>query len=254
MGLVDFDEPMLSLRNQGIILGEDSEKMSKSRGNVIAPDDLVREYGADAVRAYLMFGWRWELGGPWNSRGIEGVYRFLHRVWELLLSPVEQSLSQAQNGEEVDALRRKLHQTILDNFSFNTYLAALMELSNLMGKVKEKLWSSEVWQEATRTFCLLLAPACPHLAEELWSRLGYEFSVHNQAWPVFDERLVVEETVEIVVQINGKIRDRLVIPADADEAFVKEKALSSQTIQNGLQGETPRKVIYVPGRLVNIVK
>ncbi|HEY8345628.1 MAG TPA: leucine--tRNA ligase [Bacillota bacterium] len=260
MGLVDFDEPMLSLRNQGIILGEDSEKMSKSRGNVIAPDDLVREYGADTVRAYLMFGWRWDLGGPWNSRGIEGVYRFLHRVWELLLSPVQQSPTQGQNGEEADALRRKLHQTIkkatddLESFSFNTYLAALMELSNLMGKVKEKLWSTEVWQEAASTFCLLLAPACPHLAEELWSRLGYEFSVHNQSWPVYDERLVVEETVEIVVQINGKIRDRLVIPVDADEAYVKEKALSSQAIQNGLRGETPRKVIYVPGRLVNIVK
>ena len=260
LGLVDFDEPMLSLRNQGIILGEDSEKMSKSRGNVIAPDDLVREYGTDAIRAYLMFGWRWDLGGPWNSRGIEGVYRFLHRVWELFLTPVEQAPTQAQIEEEVKTLQRKLHQTIkkatldLEDFSFNTYLAALMELSNLMSKVKEKLWSTEIWQEAVRVFCLLLAPSCPHLAEELWSRLGYEFSVHNQAWPVWDEELVVEETVEIVIQINGKIRERLVIPVDAEEAFVKDKALSCNTVKTALNGDAPRKVIYVPGRLVNIVK
>jgi len=260
LGLVNFDEPMTSLRNQGIILGEDSEKMSKSRGNVIAPDDLVNEYGADAVRSYLMFGWRWDLGGPWNSRGIEGVYRFLHRVCELLLTPVEVNKTSLGESEQATALQRKLHQTIkkstsdLESFSFNTYLAALMELSNVMSKVKEELWASEMWQEAAKTFCLLLAPACPYLGEELWSLLGYEYSIHNQAWPVWDESLVVEDTVEIVVQINGKIKERLVISVDAPEEEVKKTALSSKTIKAALGGASPRKVIYVPGRLVNIVK
>ena len=260
LGLVDFDEPMLSLRNQGIILGEDSEKMSKSRGNVIAPDELVERYGADTVRAYLMFGWRWELGGPWDSKGIEGVYRFLHRVWDLILAPVSGGgEAKEPAAETIKALRRKVHQTIkiatedLTDFSFNTYIAALMELSNLMGKVKKDLYATPAWAEAAETFVLLLAPACPHLAEELWARLGREYSVHNQAWPVWDEELAAEETVEIVIQVNGKIKDRVMIPADADEDEVKEIALEREVIKGLLGGQPPRKVIYVKGRLMNIL-
>jgi leucyl-tRNA synthetase len=260
LGLVSFDEPMLSLRNQGIILGEDSEKMSKSRGNVIAPDELVERYGADTVRAYLMFGWRWELGGPWDSKGIEGVYRFLHRVWELILAPVPGAgATKEPPAETVKALRRKVHQTIkkatadLANFSFNTYIAALMELSNLMAKVKQDLYQTPAWREAAETFTLLLAPACPHLAEELWARLGRGYSVHNQAWPVWDEELAAEETVEIVIQVNGKIKDRVMIPADAEEDEVREIALGREVIQSLLGGQPPRKVIYVKRRLMNIL-
>ncbi len=257
LGLVNFDEPMTSLRNQGIILGEDSEKMSKSRGNVISPDDLVATYGADTVRMYLMFGWRWELGGPWDSRGIEGSYRFLNRVWELLLFPIEAPLNASE--EKSQTLLRKVHQTIkkastdLQDFSFNTYIASLMELSNLLSKLKQDLWGTEVWIESSKIFTLLLAPACPHLAEELWSRLGQKYSVHNQPWPQWDEELVIEDTIEIVVQINGKIKERLVIPSDASEDFVKETALSLESIQAVLDGKVPRKTIYVPGRLLNIV-
>ena len=171
LGLVNFDEPMLTLRNQGIILGEDSEKMSKSRGNVVAPDDLVNAYGSDTVRVYLMFGWRWEMGGPWDSRGIEGSYRFLNRVWELLLFPVEGEVK--PTAEKTETLQRKLHQTIkratldLKEFAFNTYIAALMEFSNLLSKVKPALWGTESWQEAAKTFTLLLAPAAPIWVEEL---------------------------------------------------------------------------------------
>ena len=258
LGLVNFDEPMLSLRNQGIILGEDSEKMSKSRGNVIAPDELVEKYGADTVRAYLMFGWRWELGGAWDSKGIEGCHRFLHRVWELLLAPVSEPGGEIPE-EQVKNLRRKVHQTIrkathdLENFSFNTYIASLMELSNLMTKVKKELYATEAWQEAVETFVLLLAPACPHLAEEIWARLGREYSVHEQSWPVWDEKLAAEETVEIVIQVNGKIKDRMVIPVGAEEGWVKETALARTAVAEFLNGRPVRKVIYVPGRLVNIV-
>ncbi|HHT05907.1 MAG TPA: leucine--tRNA ligase [Hydrogenispora sp.] len=257
LGLVNFDEPMLTLRNQGIILGEDSEKMSKSRGNVVAPDDLVNAYGSDTVRVYLMFGWRWEMGGPWDSRGIEGSYRFLNRVWELLLFPVEGEVK--PTAEKTETLQRKLHQTIkratldLKEFAFNTYIASLMEFSNLLSKVKPVLWGTEAWQEAAKTFTLLLAPAAPHLAEELWSRLGGEDSVHDQPWPQWDEALVVEQQVEIVVQINGKIKERLVIAVNAAEEEVKEQALALAGIQAALEGKTPRKTIYVPGRLFNIV-
>lgn len=257
LGLVNFDEPMLSLRNQGIILGEDSEKMSKSRGNVISPDDLVEAYGADAVRVYLMFGWRWELGGPWDSRGIEGSYRFLNRVWELLLTPVEEETH--PTAEQIQTLERKVHQTIkkattdILDFSFNTYIASLMELSNLLSKLKPDLWGSKEWIETSKILTLLLAPAGPYLAEELWSKLGQEYSVHDQPWPQWDENLVTEDTVEIVVQINGKIKERLVIPVESEEALVKDKALALPAIQEALLGKNPRKIIYVKGRLLNIV-
>ncbi|HEX2954990.1 MAG TPA: leucine--tRNA ligase, partial [Bacillota bacterium] len=206
LGLVDFDEPMVSLRNQGIILGEDSEKMSKSRGNVVAPDGLVNDYGADAVRAYLMFGWRWEQGGPWDTRGVEGIFRFLNRVWELILGEVD--APETVDAELERAVRRKVHQTIrkatndLENFSFNTYIAAMMELSNTMAKAKPSIYGGKAWQEAREAYTLLLAPVCPHITEEIWSRIGGTYSVHNQQWPVFDPELAAEDSVEMVIQIN----------------------------------------------------
>ncbi len=259
LGLVDFDEPMLVLRNQGIILGEDGEKMSKSRGNVIAPDDLVERYGADTVRAYLMFGWRWELGGPWDSQGIEGVARFLERVWNCVLAPGYKGDGQPSE-DEVRALRRKVHQSIrkatedMESFSFNTYIANLMELNNAMLKAKETpLYGSEAWEEAVETLLLLLAPACPHIAEELWTRTGRPYSVHLQAWPVWDPEVAAEEVITLVVQVNGKVRDRLEVPADITEEQAKELAINSGGARRHTAGKTIRQVIYVPGRLVNIV-
>ncbi len=255
LGLVDFGEPMIKLRNQGIILGEDSEKMSKSRGNVVAPDDLVGRYGADAVRAYLMFGWRWEQGGPWDNRGIEGMYRFLNRLWELVLEPVAPN----SNIEAEKTVRRKTHQTIakasreIEIFSFNTYLASLMEFSNVMAKYKADIYNSQAWTEAVKTILLLIAPACPHLAEEVWSILGYGYSIHNQAWPIFDPELAAEENVEIVIQINGKIREKMVVPVGSKEEELKELALNDTGVKNHLAGKAIRKVIVVPDRLVNIV-
>ncbi|NLY74054.1 MAG: leucine--tRNA ligase [Firmicutes bacterium] len=256
LGLVDFGEPMLKLRNQGIILGEDSEKMSKSRGNVVAPDDLVNRYGADAVRAYLMFGWRWEQGGPWDNRGIEGMYRFLNRLWELTLEPVA---SPDLNPEAEKLVRRKTHQTIakaskeIEDFSFNTYLAALMELSNVMAKYKENVYTTEAWEEAVKTILLLIAPACPHFAEELWTALGYGYSIHNQPWPVYDPALAAEESIEIVIQVNGKIRDKAVVPVGSQVKELEELALSTPGVQPYLTGKSVRKVVVVPDRLVNIV-
>ncbi len=255
LGLVDFDEPVVKLRNQGIILGEDSEKMSKSRGNVVAPDDLVRKYGADAVRAYLMFGWRWEQGGPWDGKGVEGIYRFLNRVWDLTLE--EATAGNSPEAEKV--LRRKTHQTIakatkeIENFSFNTYLASLMELSNVMAKYKAEVYETVAWKESVKTLLLLMAPACPHITEEIWARLGLPYSIHNQSWPKFDPELAAEETVEIVLQINGKIREKLVVPIHSSAEELQNLAMQSEGIQKALVGKTVKKVIAVPDRLVNVV-
>ena len=255
LGLVSFNEPMVKLRNQGIILGEDSEKMSKSRGNVVAPDDLVDRYGADAVRVYLMFGWRWEQGGPWDSRGIEGMHRFINRIWELAL----EATTPAESVEIAKEVRRKMHQTIakasheLETFSFNTYLASLMEFSNLMAKYKTDLYASAAWTEALKSLLLMLAPAAPFITEEIWTRLGFEYSIHNQSWPKFDPTLAAEEEVEIVIQINGKIREKMMVPVGISEADLNQLALNQPDIQGALLGKTVKKVIAVPGRLVNIV-
>jgi leucyl-tRNA synthetase len=258
MGVVNFDEPMLRLYNQGIILGEDREKMSKSRGNVIAPDDLVREYGADTVRGYLMFGFRWYQGGPWDSAGILGVQRFLERVWDLVT--VSTHATGTPTEEQLRELRRKQHQTIrrvtqdLDSFAFNTMVAALMEYSNYLGQAKQTpVVAHTAWQEAIRTLVLLMAPGFPHLAEELWEAIGQPYSVHQQDWPNWDEALAAEEMLTIVVQVNGKLRDKFQAPAGISADDAKAQALTCEGARRHMNGKPPTKVIYVPGKLVNIV-
>jgi len=260
IGVVDFDEPVLKLRNQGIILGEDNEKMSKSRGNVIAPDTLVERYGSDAVRAYLMFGWRWSAGGPWDSHGIEGVSRFLERVWHCVLAEPRHESPEEASGDEVAALRRKVHQSIrkatedMESFSFNTYVANAMELNNAMLKAKEtSLYGTAAWIEAVETLLLLLAPACPHIAEELWDRTDRPYSIHTQSWPQWDPELVEEETFTLIVQINGRVRDRIEVPMDIKEQRAKDLALASKGAMRHTEGKEIVKVVYVPGRLVSIV-
>jgi leucyl-tRNA synthetase len=258
MGLVDFDEPMLVLRNQGIILGEDGEKMSKSRGNVVSPDELVAQYGADTVRGYLMFGWRWDQGGPWDPQGIQGVYRWLHRVWTLLLEPG--SAGGNPTEEQTADLQRVTHQTIrsvtddLETFSFNTAIARMMEFTNALQKAKRtSVYGTDVWDEAAETLLLLLAPSCPHIAEELWEWAGHPYSIHERQWPEFDPNLAAEEMITLVVQINGKLRARLEVPADITEEEAKEAALADENIQRHIEGEEMKRLIYVPGRLVNVV-
>ncbi len=260
MGLLDFDEPMTVLRNQGIILAEDGLRMSKSRGNVIAPDNLVERYGADTVRSYLMFGWRWEQGGPWDSQGIQGVYRWLNRIWNLALESPSSPLSVPPTGGEVAELRRWTHKTIkrvtddMEKFTFNTIIAGLMEFSNALQKARETpVYGTEAWEEAIETLLLLLAPCCPHIAEELWARLGRPYSIHQQSWPQFDADLAAEEVITLIVQINGKVRARLEMPADVTEEAAREAALADENIQRHVGDKGIRKVIYVPGRLVNIV-
>jgi leucyl-tRNA synthetase len=257
MGIMQGPEPMAQLRNQGIILGEDSEKMSKSRGNVIAPDELVARYGADTVRAYLMFFARWDLGGPWNSSGIEGTVRWIRRIWTLFTEPVQPGQA---NQETTRTLRRKLHQTLrqvthdFETFEFNTIISALMELLNEMYKVREKgAVGPEAWNEALDIYLRMLAPVSPHVAEELWAYLGKSYSIHTQSWPEVDEAAAAEEQITLVIQVNGKVRDRISVPVDISEEKAKELALSSEAVGKYLQGKDPRKVILVPGKLVNIV-
>jgi leucyl-tRNA synthetase len=257
MGIMQGPEPMSQLRNQGIILGEDSEKMSKSRGNVIAPDELVARYGADTVRAYLMFFARWDLGGPWNSSGIEGTVRWIRRIWNLF-SEVGQNGN--PSAETTRAMRRKVHQTLrqvthdFETFEFNTIISALMELLNEMQKAHENgAAGSEAWDEAVDIYLRMMAPVAPPVAEEIWMNLGKPYSIHSQSWPEVDEAAAAEEQITLVVQVNGKVRDRISVPVDIGEEEAKELALSSPAIAKYMADNEPRKVILVPGKLVNIV-
>jgi leucyl-tRNA synthetase len=259
MGVVDFDEPMLRLFNQGMVLGEDGEKMSKSRGNVIAPDELVERYGADTVRAYLLFFARWDQGGPWDSQGIRGTQRFLEDVWTLVVEPKPDAAGQASE-RDVRALRRAVHQTIrkvtedIEGFSFNTSIAALMSLRNTMKAARPSpVAHTPAWDEAVENLLLLMAPFAPHIAEELWARAGHPYSIHLQSWPEWDEAIAAEETITLVVQVNGRVRDRLQVAADIGGEEAKEQALASAVAQRHTAGKEVVKVIYAPGRLVNIV-
>ena len=235
--------------------------MSKSRGNVVSPDELVQHNGADVVRGYLMFIGPWEMGGPWNSQGIEGIQRFAHRVWNVVLAPPEKSPPTNDiTGAQIAELRRRTHQTIgratadIAAFRFNTMLAALMEFNNFLIKARETaVYGSEAWREAVRTLLLLLAPVMPHLAEELWERTGGPYSIHQQAWPQWDPELAREDIITLVVQVNGKVRERIEVPVDISEAAATAAALASERVQKWLDGKAVRKVVYAPGKLVNIV-
>jgi leucyl-tRNA synthetase len=253
LGLVDFDEPMLRLFNQGIILGEDAEKMSKSRGNVVNPQDFVDRYGADALRDFLMFIGPWDQGGPWDGRGIEGVSRFLRRALSLT-GDGDPSGAEADPAE----LARQTNRTIkkvtedLEAFRFNTAIAALMEHTNYLLAIKGEVGEEE-WNNALRAFVLILAPFAPHHAEEMWAAMGESYSVHQQAWPAWNETLIVAEEITLVVQVNGKLRDRIEVRADITEEAAKELALSSERVRPHVEGREIRKSVYVPGRLVNLV-
>ncbi len=235
----------------------DIQRMSKSKGNVVNPDELVDQFGADTVRAYLMFFAKWDQGGPWNYGGIKGPQRLLQDVWEIGRADYQPN---AIDEAATRALRRKTHQTIrkvtedMDEFSFNTAVAAIMELRNTISAAqKEAVASREAWDEAVDTMLLLLAPISPHITEELWARRGRPYSIHRQAWPVWDEDAAREEAISLIVQVNGKTRDKIEVPAGLDDDSLGRIALESEKIQRALDGKSPRKVIVARGSLVNIV-
>jgi leucyl-tRNA synthetase len=259
MGVLDFDEPFTRLFNQGQILGPDGQRMSKSRGNVIAPDSQVEKWGVDTFRIYLMFLGPWDEGGPYDPAGITGAYRWLNRVWNAVVGGVE--TASLPDDPATRELRRWTHKTIakvtsdIGQFRFNTMIAALMEYTNYLTRLREsgEAIDQPAWNEAAASMALLLAPSAPHLAEELWARLGRPYSVHTQSWPTFDPALAAEDEVEVAVQVNGKVRDRLLLPLDAAEDIARAAAMASASVQAHVAGKEIGRVIYVPNRLLNIV-
>ena len=260
LGLVDFAEPFKRLFNQGIIIAG-HHKMSKSRGNVVNPDDYVSHLGADAVRAYLMFLAPWDQGGDWDDSGISGISRWFDRLWGLVLKEYRYRGKPGADREKAEEeLSRITHQTIrkvtsdLDRIHLNTMISALMEFTNHLGRVTETgAVTPSAWVEAIRALLLLLAPTAPHLTEELWQRLGYPYSIHNQPWPQWNEELARDEEATLVVQVNGKLRDRITVPLSITEAKAKSLAMASQRVKEYLEGRELLKTIYVPGRLLNLV-
>jgi len=261
MGLVSFGEPMKRLFNQGIIFGPDGYRMSKSRGNVVNPDDLVDTYGADVLRAYLMFIGPWDEGGPWNSKGIEGLVRFLARVWGLVTEPRARTAQGDGAAPKVRDLEYWTHRTIqrvtedLEGFRFNTAIAGLMEFSNFLQRVKGTPFAgSALWDEAVRAMVLLLAPLCPHMTEELWvEHLKQPYSVHTQAWPAFDRGKATAEQVTLVLQVDGRVRDRVEVPSGIGEEEARALARTNPRVRQFTDGKEIADIIVVPGRLVNVV-
>ncbi|TVY09060.1 leucine--tRNA ligase [Paenibacillus cremeus] len=255
LGVVETKEPFYKLVNQGMILGENMEKMSKSRGNVINPDEIVNAQGADTLRMYEMFMGPLEATKPWNTNGVDGTYRFLNRVWRLFVSE-DGSLSEKISADEItgsEAFKRIWHRTIkkvtedFEALRFNT------AISQLMIFVNEAYKTDRLPKAAMENFVQLLSPLAPHLAEELWEKLGHSESVTYVNWPVFDEAWTVDNEVEIVIQVNGKIAERATIAAEADEASMQDLALGLDKVKELMAGKSVRKIIVVKGKLVNIV-
>ncbi len=258
LGLVGIDEPTQKLRNQGQILGADHNRMSKSRGNVQAPDALVERYGADTVRAFLMFIGPWDQGGPWSPSGIDGIHRWLSRAWGAAIAT--EGSAEADDPETERAVRRAAHVTIgevtadIEGMHFNTAISRLMELTNALVRARETgLGGSAAYAEAADTLVLLMAPFTPHIAEELWERRGHPYSVHTKPWPVADAALTATETIELPVQVDGKLRDRLVVTPDTPADEIERLVLASEHVQRYLNGRAPARVVQIPGRLVNVV-
>ncbi len=253
VGVVSTKEPFMRLVNQGMILGEDNQKMSKSRGNVINPDDIVRQYGADTLRTYEMFMGPLEMVKPWSTTGLQGLFRFLNRVWRLCVAEGGDLSTAVTSVPPTEEENRLLHGTIkkvtqdIEQLKFNTAISALMIFVNEMTKLQTRS------RKTMETFTLLLSPFAPHIAEELWKKLGHQESLAYESWPVWEERFLVEREVEIAVQVNGKIRGRLVIPKGLDEKAVRERVLAEESIQKWIQDKSIVKFVLVPDRLVNVI-
>ena len=264
MGYLKFDEPFKSLTHQGLILGPDGLKMSKSKGNTISPDDYIKEYGADVFRMYLMFGFAYTEGGAWSDDGIKSVSKFVERIERILDSCREVIGSSENTKTTIDSAEKELnfwkHTAIkgvtedTDKMQFNTAIARLMELTNALNKyLQEGVKNPAFLKETITDYIKLLAPFAPHFAEEEWSQLGNTSSVFNERLPEFDPSALIKDEVEIAIQVNGKIKTKMMIASNLDEEGIKAAALEDETIKENTAGKNIVKVIVIKGRLVNIV-
>ena len=259
MGYVDGDEPYMSLIHQGTILGADGQKMSKSKGNTVSPDEYIEEYGSDVFRTYLAFGFDYRLGGPWSDSGINAISSYFKKVANMLdaFDGLEKKTGDYKEDEELEVVRHKTIKDVtrmLDNFQFNTAVAKMMEFRTAIANYqKGKNRSSEYEKAVLVDFVKLLAPLAPHYMEEVWSRFGNTDSIFNVKWPEFDEAKTISKEIEVAVQINGKIKARIMIPANAEKDVMIDIAKSNETIAKELEGKNIIKEIAVPNKLVNIV-
>jgi len=250
--LIGFDEPFPALRNQGVVWASDGQRMSKSKGNVVTPDAMIDKYGADALRLWELFMSPFDEATNWNESGVAGTLRFVTRVWMMLRRYVDAGSPASNPTEETLKRAHKTIQLVTDHVErlrFNTALAAMMDQLNYLAKLKPE----EIGRFAVETFILMLAPMAPHVTEEIWRALGHSTSVHLEPWPKFDPKRARDEMVTLIVQINGKVRDRLEVPAGSAEDVIRELALKSESVIRHLAGKTPTKFIFVKDKMLSIV-
>lgn len=257
-------EPFTNLLTQGMVL-KDGSKMSKSKGNVVSPEDIINTYGADTARLFILFASPPERDLEWSDAGVEGAYRFLNRVWRLVLDYAELIKSPDGSAAEMDDTTRQLHfkthatikkvtDDVESRFNFNTAISAIMELSNMLGAYRDNPCpQAPIVKEALESVLLLLSPFSPHIAEELWHMIGHKESITLMDWPQYDESALIQDEIEMVIQINGKVRDRIMVASDSDEEAVRQQCLQSERIAEQLEGKQVQKMIVVPGKLINIV-
>ena len=261
MGYLDFDEPFRSLTHQGMILGPDGQKMSKSKGNVISPDPYIEKYGSDVLRTYIGFGYRYTEGGPWSDDGIRAIAKWLERVEKTVVKAASADVSgERPFGKAEKELNYVRHNTIkevtadYDTFDFNTAVARMMELLNALNKYEnDGVSTAAFYKDCVTDLVKLLAPLAPHMCEEFWEMLGYEYSVFNHGWCEFDEKALVKSEIELAVQINSKIRHRITVSADMNAKDIEELVRKDETVLGLLEGKPIKKVIVIPSRLVNII-
>ena len=262
LGLVPTPEPFKRMMYNAYIMAPDGQKMSKSKGNVIDPMEIMDSgYGADALRVYEMFIAPYDMDAPWDTRGVPGTYRFLNRIWNLTQEYIETGDAVLENSKSGPDVLKITHATIkkvtrdIEDEKFNTAVAAMMEMVNALYKIKESdgMGHSDAWQFALESLLQILAPFAPHITEELWHELGHEDTIHRDHWPKWDDALIQSDTMTIIVQVNGKLRAKLELPADSDRELVEQSALADENVAKFTAGQTPKKVIYVPGKIVNVV-
>ncbi|HLN19004.1 MAG TPA: class I tRNA ligase family protein, partial [Patescibacteria group bacterium] len=257
LGYINFDEPFTKLRHQGIILAPDGRKMSKSLGNVVNPDDEVKKWGADALRLFEMFMGPLEDAKPWQTNGLVGTYRFLEKVWKLQSKIPNDKLQISNKFQNQNDPNTKLNSLVnktikkvsedIDNMKFNTAISSLMILTNQMDK------HDELSADNYELLLKIISPFAPFIAEELWNQIGHEESIFKEKWPRYDPKLINDEEIDLVIQINGKVRDKMKVSADISEEEAKKLALESEKVKNFVGDREIKKIIYIKGRLINIV-